>query len=65
MTKKEKEERIMELFIQIETLVAYSNQEEIIDSIENILNPEDKELFQELRQDTIDQTREKFIHLAV
>lgn len=52
---KEEEKRIIELINSIEILVSYNNQMDLLDKIETILNDEQKELFQEIREDTINQ----------
>ena len=52
---KEEEKRMIELITSIEILVSYNNQMDLLDKIETILNDEQKELFQEIREDTINQ----------
>ena len=48
------EKAMIDLIIQIEILVSYNNQLTLLDEIEKILTDEQKEVFQDIRKDTIE-----------
>lgn len=48
------EKAMIDLIIQIENLVSYNNQLTLLDEIEKILTDEQKEVFQNIRKDTIE-----------
>lgn len=48
------EKAMIDLIIQIEILVSYNNQLTLLDEIEKILTDEQKEVFQNIRKDTIE-----------
>ena len=48
------EKAMIDLIIQIENLVSYNNQLTLLDEIEKILTDEQKEVFQDIRKDTIE-----------
>ena len=48
------EKAMIDLIIQIEILVSYNNQLTLLDEIEKILTDEQKEVFQNVRKDTIE-----------
>lgn len=55
MNKNEISEKAMiDLITQIEILVSYNNQLTLLDEIEKILTDEQKEVFQDIRKDTIE-----------
>ena len=45
---------MIDLITQIEILVSYNNQLTLLDEIEKILTDEQKEVFQDIRKDTIE-----------
>ena len=48
------EKAMIDLITQIEILVSYNNQLTLLDEIEKILTDEQKEVFQDIRKDTIE-----------
>ena len=55
MNKNEISEKAMiDLITQIEILVSYNNQLTLLDEIEKILTDEQKEVFQNVRKNTIE-----------
>lgn len=48
------EKAMIDLIIQIEILVSYNNQLTLLDEIEKILTDEQKEVFQNVRKNTIE-----------
>ena len=48
------EKAMIDLITQIEILVSYNNQLTLLDEIEKILTDEQKEVFQNIRKDTIE-----------
>lgn len=48
------EKAMIDLITQIEVLVSYNNQLTLLDEIEKILTDEQKEVFQNIRKNTIE-----------
>lgn len=48
------EKAMIDLITKIEILVSYNNQLTLLDEIEKILTDEQKEVFQDIRKDTIE-----------
>ena len=48
------EKAMIDLITKIEILVSYNNQLTLLDEIEKILTDEQKEVFQNIRKDTIE-----------
>lgn len=50
----DKEKAMMDFFASVSNLVSYNNQMTLLDEVEKILNKEQRQLFQSLRKDTIE-----------